>query len=584
MKLWASLAKWLEPSETRFDQTFSLGDRGDQPPVEQTGPGRLNRAQMMAENTVRQIDTLLEAVPQGKSAVEKAGDLTRSLNENVERVKRFFRMPPNKDLIVREFTVGTDPVTPAAGFYMEGLSDKRIQNEHILDPLMRPSGGEPFSLDLVQRRLLPGSQVSEIYTLAEIGQSVLAGDSVLLFQGQRAALAVETKGFPTRSVSEPKVEQVVWGPHDAFNEAWRVNVALVRRRLKDPRVVTEILTVGELGHTYVGMMYVDTVTSPKLVAEVKRRVESLKLDVLWGAGGLEQLIEDSPGSLLPGNIVTERPDRAAAYLSEGHVALFVDNSPRAIILPGTLWSLLQTAEDYYLRFPFGSLLRILRLIAILVALVVPAIYIAIINYHPEMIPTELMLFIAASREAVPLPAVVELILMDVGFELIREAGIRIPNAIGPTIGLVSSLILGQAAVQAKIVSPVMIIVVAATGLASFVIPNYLAGFGIRTLRFAMVGSAAALGFFGIGAAAFLLLIYVAGLRSFGVPYLSPVAPMKGRVMDILTRPRSWQMELRPQHLRPVNRRRQPPVVRQWDPFRPHEASPDEGPGGRGGGS
>jgi len=590
---WQLVQPWLHPKETMLDQSFSLSDRGEQPGVEEQAPVRLADARLRTEGVLNQIDSLLRATPGGKAAVEKVGDLSTSLDENVTRLKAVFRMPENKDLIIRDLRIATQPPTRAVVCFMEGLADKITVNAHILKPLMLlahldhhvdgqgEDGPTTFTIDTILQRLLPGHQVSQKYTMEEIAQSLLSGDSVLLFESERTAVVVETKGFPSRSVSPPQNEKVVLGPQDGFTEAWRVNAALVRRRLKDPRVVTEILTVGEVSHTYVGMMYIDSIASPKLVAEVKRRVESLRVDIVTDAGILEQYISDNPGSFLPSTLITERPDRTAAYLSEGHVALLVDNSPQAIISPITFWGLLQTAEDYYLRWPFATFLRYIRFIAMITAVVGPALYAAALNYHQEMIPTELMLFIANSRENVPMPSVVELVLMDLTFELIREAGLRIPSPFGPTIGLVASLVLGQAAVSARIVSPLMIIVVAIAGLASFAIPSYIAGFGIRSFRFVFLVAAAILGFYGIAAVGFLTVLYLAGLRSFGVPFLSPVAPNRGGAADILTRQPMFAMELRPAFVRTPDRRRQPAVVRAWDPVSREQAGSDSSKKGDG---
>lgn len=588
MPFWQRLGQWLQPTIQTQDQSFSLGNRGEQPGAEENETDLLADARNRTQGMLHRLDSLLSAVPDGADAVKKAGDLSCSLDDNLRRIKSLFRMPDNKDLVERKLQIATQPPTRAVLLFMEGLADKVTINQSILEPLMLIAhldhhvgqegehGPSSFSVEMVLKRLLPGHQVSEKHDLASIADSLLSGDSVLLCEGSRTALAIETKGFPMRSVAESKNEQVVWGPHDTFIEAFRVNVALVRRRLKDPRVVTEILTVGDLSHNYVAMMYIDSIASPKLVAEVKRRVEALKVDVVNTAGTLEQFIEDNPRSLLPGTLITERPDRTAAYLAEGHVALLVDNSPFALICPVTFWSLLQTAEDYYLRYPFGTFLRFIRLTALLIALTLPALYIAIINYHHEMLPTELMLFIAASREVVPMPAVVELLLMDAVFELIREAGTRIPGVIGPTIGLVASLILGQAAVEAKIVSPLMILVVAITGLSSFAIPNYSVGFGVRLLRFALLALATVLGFYGVALGLFVLVVMLSAERSFGVPYLAPLAPTRGGLTDIFNRQPLYQMEMRPSFLRPPNQRRQKEVVRAWDPTAPQPAPSKEG--------
>ncbi|MDB4893837.1 MAG: spore germination protein [Firmicutes bacterium] len=578
MTLWQSFKRLMDPSPTTLNQTFSLGDRGEQPVVEQRSAERLADAQTSAEGVISHIDNLLNAVPEGTKALEEAGDLAASLDQNIERLKTLFRMPANKDLIIREVQIASQPPTRAVVCFMEGLSDKMVINTHILQPLMLLShldhhvdgkgeaGETTFTIDTVLQRMLPGNQVTKKYLMDDAAEVLLAGDTVIFFEGARIALDVDTKAPPVRSVGRPQNERTIQGSQDAFVEAWRVNVALVRRRLKDPRVITEILSVGTISRNYIGLMYIDGIASPKLVAEVKRRIDAIKVDIVNDTGVLEQYIEDSPAAFLPGALTTERPDRTAAYLSEGHVAAFVDTSPYALICPVTFWSLLQTAEDYYLRAPYGTMLRYIRMGALLITLMMPSLYIALVNYHHEMIPTELMLFIASAREQVPMPAVAELLLMDTIFELIREAGTRIPSVVGPTIGLVASLILGQAAVEARIVSPVLILIVAVSGLASFAIPNYLIGFGVRLLRFALLLGAATLGFYGLGAGLFVMVLYLAGMRSFGVPYLSPVAPFRGNARDVLHRPPMFQMEKRPTYTHPLDNRRQREVVRKWDPI------------------
>jgi spore germination protein KA len=577
LTLWQSVKRMLDPSPTTLNQTFSMGDRGEQPVVEERSAERLADAQSSAEGVISHIDNLLNAVPEGTKALEEAGDLAANLDQNIERLKTLFRMPANKDLIIREVQVASQPPTRAVVCFMEGLSDKMVINTHILQPLMLLShldhhvdgtgdaGETTFTIDTVLQRMLPGNQVNKKYLMDDVAEVLLAGDTVIFFEGAKIALDVETKAPPVRSVGRPQNERTIQGSQDAFVEAWRVNVALVRRRLKDPRVVTEILSVGTISRNYIGLMYIDGIASPKLVAEVKRRIDAIKVDIVNDTGVLEQYIEDAPAAFLPGALTTERPDRTAAYLSEGHVAAFVDTSPYALICPVTFWSLLQTAEDYYLRAPYGTMLRYIRMGALLITLMMPSLYIALVNYHHEMIPTELMLFIASAREQVPMPAVAELLLMDTIFELIREAGTRIPAVVGPTIGLVASLILGQAAVEARIVSPVLILIVAVSGLASFAIPNYLIGFGVRLLRFALLLGAATLGFYGLAAGLFVMVLYLAGMRSFGVPYLSPVAPFRGNARDVLHRPPMFQMEMRPAYTHPLDNRRQREVVRKWDP-------------------
>jgi len=583
VNVWDWLKRWLDPTVTMSRDSFSLADTRQPPSSADQGAEMTTDARIRTAALLTRLDRLVQAAPRGKDALEKVGDLSTSLDENVRHFQELFRLPRNKDLICRKIAIATEPPVRAVLLFMEGLSDKQVINGNIMEPLMllgqelhlSPEQG-PCVVDLVEQRLLTGHQVSREYDMSSVAEALLAGDTAVLLEGAAVALVVETKDPPARSVSDPKAEQVIWGPHDAFTEAWRVNVALVRRRLKDPRLVTEILTVGTVSRTYVGMMYIDTIAPPKLVAEVKRRVESVNVDVVYGSGMLQPYIDDSPRSLLPKTLMTERPDRAAAYLSEGHVVLFVDTSPHAIICPTTFWSLMQTAEDYYLRWPFGSMLRYIRAGALIISVLLPSFYIAVVNYHSEMVPTEMMLFLAATREPVPMPAVVELLLMEVVFELIREAGARIPGIIGPTVGLVASLVLGQAAVEARVVSPITILVVAVTGLASCTMPNYLTRWGIRTYRFLLLMATTVLGFLGMAAGVFFVLVYASSLRSFGVSYLAPVVGYRGKAKDVVYTPPLFMQEERPGYMHPLNRRRQQEIVRTWDPRSPQSNPPEGG--------
>ncbi|MFO7173809.1 MAG: spore germination protein [Bacillota bacterium] len=622
---WERLAALLDPAATEPPAAFTLGDRGEQPPEElEETRRRLREVQETARALGTRVDRYLAALGQsggspgekGAEAYQGIGDLSPSLAENLERLKQRFRAPDNADLIIREIQVATRPPVRAAVVFLEGMAEKGVINSHILEPLMllahldhhlegpgdpsptadpgrasapmtgegagKPSGGGPKAgqppgggngaggppdspLQAILERLLPGNQTEVKPALDSVIDSLLYGDTAIFVDGCTRAITVETKGFPVRSVSTPQQEMVTRGPLDAFTESFRMNIGLVRRRIRDPRLVTEILQVGTLGRTYVAVLYVDGVVNPKLVKEVKRRIASLRVDYVGSSGALEQLVEDRPLSLFPQTLSTERPDRVAAYLAEGHVAALMDNSPFALVLPATFWSQLQTSEDYDVRWPFGSVLRWLRFAALATAVLTGGLYIAAVNFHHDMIPTELMLFIAARREQVPLPAGLELLFMEIAFELIREAGVRIPSVIGPTIGIVGALIMGQALVSAQLASPVVIIITALSGLASFAIPNYSTSFGLRTLRFAFIALALALGIYGIAVGLFAVGLHLAGLRSFGVPYLSPLAPRVRHAPDVAQRGPLYDMEFRPRSIRPVDSRRQAPVARPWDP-------------------
>ncbi len=482
-------------------------------------------------------------------------------------IKTIFHMPKNKDIVIREFCAGTE--RPWRGFivFVDGVADKTIINEFILQPLMvltHVTEDDPKRrMDVVSEKLLPGNQVDIFQKWSEVVPGILSGSTAVFLHGCDAALIVETKGWEHRTVGPAQTENVVRGPHDGFTESFRANTGLVRARLKSEHLVTEMFSVGELARTDVAVMYIEGIVNQSLVEEVSKRIKAIDVDYLPDSGGLEQFIEDKPSLLIPQVLSTERPDRVAHMLTEGHVAIFVGNSPFAIVAPVVLWTLVHTPEDAYLRWQFGTFLRFLRWVALGVALLLPAFYVAVTNYHPEMIPTDLMLAIAGSREQVPFPVVVEILLMEFAIELIREAGIRIPSVIGPTIGIVGALIIGQAAVQAGIVSPLLVIVVATTALAAFTIPNYNLNLAVRLTRFVFLAAASVLGFYGI---AILMCVFVVRLsiqKSFGVPMLSPVAPSQDSSPDVLTRGPVFLQNQRPTYMQTKRDWRQQPITRPW---------------------
>ncbi|WP_018132682.1 spore germination protein [Effusibacillus pohliae] len=610
MSVWSKIGRLLTVDDSIVDEDFSLApDRengDDEPPKRQ--PDRLrepkqteHRKQRAEPEQEGETETAKTVKPKKLIPVKKLGEqeetkqaeaekdeaeqkkaaeqaknrpvpdrLSDELHINRALVENIFHLPQNADVIIRDFTISREDPIKAFAVFMEGLADKEIINSHILEPLMLlssipPDTGVKNRLQTVKEKLLPGNQVMEYDKWEDVTKNILAGSTAVFIDGAEKALIVESKGWEHRSVAETTGESVVRGPHDAFTENLRTNTGLVRSRLRTERLITEMMQVGELASTDIAVMYVNGIANPRLVHEVKRRIKAVKVAFLQDSGVLEQFIEDPPRGLIPRMLSTERPDRVAAALAEGYVAVFVGQSPFVLIMPAMIWSLLHTAEDAYIRAPFGSMIRVIRFAAFLTALLLPALYIAVTNYHPEMIPTDLMLAIAAARERVPFPAVVELLLMELAIELIREAGIRIPNVIGPTIGIVGALILGQAAVQAGIVSPLLVIVVAVTALSSFTLPNYNVGFAIRTLRFVFLVLAGTWGFYGIILGLMVLLMHWACLKSFGVPMLSPVAPYKSSSPDVILRGPVYAQEIRPAPLYPQDRRRQRDVTRPWDP-------------------
>ncbi|WP_441315716.1 spore germination protein [Desulforamulus aquiferis] len=490
------------------------------------------------------------------------------LEYNKERIRDIYDLPTNKDLIIRELTIATEPPVQAFVVFMEGLSDKTIINRDILKPLMLLSNIQEtvkahLLIDYVQKSLLPGNQVTSHSTFKEITEGVNYGSTALFIEGCNQALVVETKGWEHRGVDKPQNEMVVRGPQEAFTEMLRVNTGLIRRYVRSSDLTTEMIKVGNTSNTDIAVMYMKNIANDKLVKEVKRRINSIKTDGIVDIGILEQFIEDSPWNVAPQVMATERPDRTAYMLLRGKIAILMDGNPYVLLVPTTLFDQLHSQEDYYLRPIYGSLLRLVRGFAFYVAFLTPGVYLAIVLFHREMIPTELLLSIMGARERVPFPSIIEVIVMEVSFELIREAGVRVPGVMGTTIGIVGALILGQAAVQANIVSPILVIIVAVTGLANFAIPSYSMQFSLRIMRFAYIILGYMLGFVGIAFGLFAQMHMMAHLKSFGVPYLAPMAPTTSTTGDVVLRKPVFSWEKRPDFLNTKSPQFQPKISRRW---------------------
>lgn len=362
------------------------------------------------------------------------------------------------------------------------------------------------------------------------------------------AFDIEVKGFKQRSVSTPNNELVVRGSQEAFNEVIRTNTSLLRRLVNNENLIIENIEVGKLSNTKCAVCYIKNIANNDLVSEVKYRLNNVKIDYLISSGQLEQLIEDNGKYSVPQMIATERPDKATNYLLEGRVVIIVNGSPYCLIAPATFIDFLSSPEDMNLKFQFSNLLKFVRILAFILTLLLPGIYVAITNFHQELLPTELLFAIVASRENVPFPVIFEILVMEISFELIREAGLRVPSPFGPTIGIVGALILGQAAVDASIVSPILIIVVAITGISSFAIPDFSLSFHARILRFIYIVLGYFIGFLGIAIGLFIHFAILSSLKSFGAPYLEPYIPATQTNNNGFFLPPSWKREKRPDFL------------------------------------
>ena len=369
-----------------------------------------------------------------------------------------------------------------------------------------------------------GGQVESLASLDEAVSRLLAGHVILCLAGQRRAWGYEVRSFRQRGVQEPQAERVVRGPRDGFVENLEVNVALVRQRLVTRRLVVRVFRVGDVARSRVALLYLEGITPPELLAEAERRLARIRSDSLLDTGQLEQWLEDRPFSPFPQIMETERPDRAVANLLAGRMAFFVDGSPFAIVAPAVFNQFYQSPEDYYQRWFISSLVRVIRVLSMILALMMPALYIAFVSFHPEMIPTPLAVLLASMRGGVPFPAIGEALLLETAVEILREASIRLPGPIGPAISIVGGLIIGEMAVSAGLVSPAMVIVVAVTTIGSFASPTYGAAIALRILRYPLMLAASVFGLYGVVIALILIVVHLADLESFGVPYLFPYTP------------------------------------------------------------
>lgn len=358
-------------------------------------------------------------------------------------------------------------------------------------------------------------------TIEEAAGGMFAGDVILFVDGLDQAVKIPDKGYPAMSLQTPDSEKVIRGSKEGFMDSIKVNSALIRKRLRTPKLKVEEVKVGTRTATNVDLVYMEDLVYPGLLKEVKRRLGRYEIDGILDSGMIEQLSEEKWYSPFPQFQTTQRPDRAAMSILEGRIVVLVDNSPTGLILPTDYNSFIKTSDDMYNRWEIASFGRLLRYMAAFFAMTVPGIYLAVTNFHTQVLPTTLLLSFAAARQGVPFPAVVEVILMEIAFELLREAGVRLPGAMGNTIGIVGGLIIGQAAVEANIVSPIVVIVVAFTALCSFAIPNEEFATSFRLLKFLFIFLCSWLGFYGFLYGIMLTLIHLSHLKSFGIPYLMP---------------------------------------------------------------
>lgn len=514
-------------------------------------------------------------------------DFDKKVSANIKENKEFINIKYNtlitSDIIIRNFKLKSNNKSYSAFIiYIDGMSDSNLINRFILQPLMMRNKANMYKTQSlktynkgkkviikknsnnlaveIENSLLPQNSLVKETDFNNIFSAINMGNCVLFVDTIAIAFNLDVKGFKQRSVSTPNNEIIIKGPQEAFVESIRVNTSMLRRATNTENLVIENVSIGKISKTPCAICYLKNIANSDLVAEVRYRLNNLDVDSLLSTGQLEQLICENNKYNIPQVISSERPDKAAKNLYAGRVVILINGNPYCIILPATFVDFISSSEDTNLNPIFANFLKFLRFLALAITLLLPSFYIAIVDFHQELLPTELLFSLWASRENVPFPIIFELIVMEISFELIREAGLRVPSPIGPTIGIVGALVLGQAAVSASIVSPFLIIIVAITGIASFAIPDFSFGFHLRITRFLFTISAYIAGFLGIAIGLYVYLCILCSLKSFGVPYVNPNSNKKSKNFFVLP---TWMQEFRHNYLHPKREQAQGKISMKW---------------------
>lgn len=478
--------------------------------------------------------------------------ITPCLSENIAHMEKLFSVCD--DIKKKQMNLGKNGDVPCYLTFIEVSVDMGTSTLSEVLKYLRTIEKEEI-YDVLSQNALGISDATFFSTIEEAADGLLTGETILFVDGFAQAVKIPDNGYPRMSLSEADSEKVIRGSNEGFSDSVKQNAALIRKRVRSPKVKVKQLKTGIRSNTNVYLVYMDDLVYPGLLKEIERRMDGFEIDGVLDSGVIEQLTEEKWYSPFPQFQTTQRPDRATNAILEGRVILLCDNSPVALILPTDFNSFLKTSDDYYNRFEVATFARILRYLAAFFAMTLPGLYLAVTNFHTQILPTPLLLSFWEARIGVPFPAALEVVLMEVSFELLREAGVRLPGAMGNTIGIVGGLIIGQAAVDANIVSPIVVIVVAFTALCSFSIPNEEFAFSFRILKFYMIALCAWLGFFGFLLGMLTVLIHLSRLKSFGIPYLMPFvgADLTGYADE---RDSIWRAPLRKMPMRPIYAKRE----------------------------
>lgn len=477
--------------------------------------------------------------PKSRIQPAESDSLEADLRLNHEKLKQIFSNTP--DLIHRPFILKANN-RQALLVYLEGLSDKNAINRDILRPLKQGTAV------LSEENDFPAT-IGEFHRLTDwrqVERMLFAGYSMLFVDGESIAYGCGTQGWPQRAIEDPQLETSLKGAHQGFVETGSANIAMIRRYIQNRELKIKEFTVGARSQTRLSIMYLADVANVETLGLLEDRIRKLDVDAVINTGELAELIEDTPLSPFPQFILTERPDAASSQILQGKFVVVVDRSPSVLVGPANFISFFQSVDDYSTRWTIATFIRFLRLLAFFAAILLPAIYIAVVSFHFEVIPMKLLSTIGQSRAKVPFPPYLEAVFMELTLEMLREAGVRLPAPVGQTVGIVGGIVIGQAIVQAGLISNIMVVVVAFTAISSFILPNYDMGAAVRLVRFAMMLFASLFGFVGIVVGLLTLIAHLLSLQSLGVPYSTPFGPVRFRDWkDTMVRLPLWLMKKRP---------------------------------------
>jgi len=507
----------------------------------------VHRSKVLAQK--KQLQALeLPRSPQGPKR-----SVSSSLAENMLMMREHFY--DSSDFVQREFVIAAAE-RRACLFYIDGLVSSDSIDNAILKPLMldsrqllKKTDYDFTSVHDIVNRIVISNEILETGSLEEITGKILSGDTVVMVDGEDSAFCCNTKGWERRSVSEPATESVIRGPRQGFTESIRTNTALVRRIVRDQNLRFESLVIGERTHTNTAIAYVEGLANPNVVQIARDRLRNIKTDSMLSSGYIDEYLGEGSPTLFSTTAYTERPDVAAAKLLEGRVAIFLDGSPFVVTAPKLFIENFISSEDYTMQSFIATFLRGLRMVCFFISLFFPSLFLALSCFSQEMVPTPLLFTMAASIEGLPFSSSLELVIMLIIFEILKEAGVRLPKPVGSTVSLVSALVMGQSAVEAGLVGAPIMIVVSITSVSAFAIPALSDTIGI--LRWFLLILTAIFGGIGTILGAFCIVLHLLDLDSFGVPFCSPISPLELKdLKDTFVRVPLWRMRTRPEALEP----------------------------------